>query len=207
MLAHTARSAHRIAALVVGSVLLALPAGNALAHPHVFIDATATILFDKDRVSGVRMHWEFDELYSSALINDFDRNKNKVLEPEEIAALHDGAFVALESMSYFTHVRIDGHLQKLKGVQDFTASLKRGQMVYEFVAVLQAPVDPNAHHVAIGPYDPSYYVHFDLDPKRSVHFAGMQHAKCSYSLDADPDNPIYFGAILPRNIQLTCGRA
>jgi hypothetical protein len=42
-------------------------AGPAAAHPHIFIKEHVEVLFDRNTVTGVRMTWSFDELYSSIL--------------------------------------------------------------------------------------------------------------------------------------------
>jgi ABC-type uncharacterized transport system substrate-binding protein len=188
-------------------VLLALLPVRAVAHPHVWIEATAAFLFERERVVGVQVRWRFDELYSGTLIQDFDGDRDGRFGPEEVAALHSGAFSALQTFSYFTHLRLDGTTQPVETVRDFAAFIDNRRVVYQFVAVLPTPVDPRAKRLAVGPYDPSYYVHFELETAEPVTLGGTARPACRYELFDDAEHPIYFGMIQPRNIRLLCSNA
>ncbi|HMN74397.1 MAG TPA: DUF1007 family protein, partial [Rhodoblastus sp.] len=51
---------------LAAAALVALLARPALAHPHVWVAARATVLFDKEgRIAGIRNDWTFDEMYSA----------------------------------------------------------------------------------------------------------------------------------------------
>jgi len=47
----------------------ALGAGAARAHPHIFIKQRVAALFDKNGLSGIRLTWRFDPLYSSMMVS------------------------------------------------------------------------------------------------------------------------------------------
>jgi ABC-type uncharacterized transport system substrate-binding protein len=113
----------------------------------------------------------------------------------------------LQTFSYFTHVRLDGAAQPVDTVRDFAAFIENRRVVYQFVAVLPVPVDPRAKRLAVGPYDPSYYVHFELDEREPVAFQGMARSACRYELFDDAEHPIYFGMVQPRSIRLLCSNA
>ena len=58
----------------------ALPAA---AHPHIFIEEHVEVLFDQNNVTGVRMTWSFDELYSSMLRSDYTDTKKGPITAKE----------------------------------------------------------------------------------------------------------------------------
>jgi ABC-type uncharacterized transport system substrate-binding protein len=50
--------------------LLLLPA-PALAHPHVFVDASVEVVFDaQNRATGLRIGWTYDDLFSLMIVED-----------------------------------------------------------------------------------------------------------------------------------------
>ena len=71
------------------TALAAWPTG-AVAHPHVFIDATIEVIFDdKGLAEGVRIGWTYDEYFSLLIIEDrgLDPDYDNVLTPEAEAKL------------------------------------------------------------------------------------------------------------------------
>jgi len=59
--------------VAIGGCGLALAsAGPAAAHPHIWINAVATFLFEDRMLVGVRHHWEFDEMFGSYVIEEQD---------------------------------------------------------------------------------------------------------------------------------------
>ena len=89
--------------------LLALAAPvAAAAHPHIWIDATATFVFAQDRLVAVRQSWIFDEVFSTVMINQFDRNRDRRFDADELAKLRAGAFASLKNYSFLTRLTVDG---------------------------------------------------------------------------------------------------
>ena len=54
------------------------------AHPHVFIVQRINIVFDDQGLAGFRIHWRFDDMFSSMIAGDHDRNQNGHLESQEV---------------------------------------------------------------------------------------------------------------------------
>src|SRR5918994_549986 len=109
-------------AVVLGGTAwaVALP-GPAAAHPHVWINDVTTFLFKDRQLAGIRHHWEFDEIFSSYVIDEQDANKDGELDRAEIDAIQANAFSNLRDYGYFTHLRIDGKEVPLTEVADFSA--------------------------------------------------------------------------------------
>ncbi len=185
---------------------LLAPAAAAEAHPHIWIRATATMQFEDGKITGIRHEWVFDDFFSNALISDFDKNKNKQFDPDEVKELEANAFVALKEFGYFTHVKVGGKPVTIETTRDFSPSIKDGKVVYTFVAALPQPVDPRAVEFAAGIYDHSYYVDVEVNPQLGVKLAGAGSETCKYAVVEDKEAPIYFGATYARRIEIRCDK-
>ena len=194
----------RLVRVAIAGCGLALAAGPAAAHPHVWINAVATFLFEDRMLVGVRHHWEFDEMFGSYVIEEQDADRDGKLDRAEIASVQANAFSNLRDYDYFTHVRIDGKDMPLHEVRDFAARIENGVLVYEFTMPLAKPVDPGASRFAAGIYDPEYYVEVLLDEDDPVRFEGLPSGACTYAIQEDSEHPIYYGMVYPLTIVLSC---
>lgn len=180
-------------------------AGEARGHPHVWVDAITTFVFDDSRrVVEIRHLWRFDDFFGSFVQQEFDRDQNGRFDGDEVARVRDDGFKALEEFGYFTTVRIDGEVMPIEDVASFEARLDRGVLVYEFGLALPEPVDPVAHDLVVGVFDPEYYVEVLLDEHDPVRFAGLPSGACIFEVYEDADHPIYYGMVYPRVIGLSC---
>jgi ABC-type uncharacterized transport system substrate-binding protein len=197
-------------ALVRATALLAVLLGlggrsdPAAAHPHVWITDVTTFVFADRRLVALHHRWTFDELFGSFVIEQHDADGDGRFDAAETGGLRAGAFDNLQEYDYFTHLRIDGSVVPLRGIQDFRASIEDGELIYEFTLSLPAPVDPAAAEVAVGVYDPEYYVELLLDEDDPVRFAGLPNGACTFDIREDQENPIYFGMVYPLMIKLAC---
>lgn len=183
--------------------IAAAPSGLA-AHPHVFIDNVVTFVFDKDRVTAIRLQWTFDELFSSTVLEGFDRNGDGAFDAAEIVEIEAGAFANLREYHYFSYLWIDGRGEDEINVRDFTAAARDGIVTYSFVVPLAAAVDPVRHRVEAAIYDSEYYVDIALDENDPVRFQNEPSGRCHYEVAEDTANPYYFDMIYPQRIALVC---
>lgn len=188
------------------ALALLAPAAAAEAHPHIWIRATATMQFEDGKITGIRHEWVFDDFFSNALIADFDKNKNKAFDPDEVKELEANAFVALKEFGYFTHVKIGGKAVTIETTRDFAPSIKDGKVVYKFMAVLPQPVDPRAVQFAASVYDHSYYVDVEVNPQLGVKLAGGGSETCKFAVVEDKEAPLFFGATYARRIEIRCDK-
>ena len=73
-------------ALAAALLLAATPAAEA--HPHVFVDARAELVFDATgQVTAVRHIWQFDQAFSEYAIQGLDANDDGKLSDDELAPL------------------------------------------------------------------------------------------------------------------------
>jgi ABC-type uncharacterized transport system substrate-binding protein len=197
-------------ALVRATALLAVLLGlggrsdPAVAHPHVWITDVTSFVFEDRRLVALHHRWTFDELFGSFVIEQHDADGDGRFDPAETEELRADAFDNLQEYDYFTHLRIDGGDLALHAVRDFRASIEDGELIYEFTLSLPEPVDPAAAAVAVGVYDPEYYVELLLDEDDPVRFAGLPNGACTFEVREDTENPIYFGMVYPLMIKLAC---
>lgn len=178
--------------------------GPAVAHPHVWIDAVVTFVFEERRLVELRHRWKFDEFFGSYVIGEHDRDGDGAFDEAEIGAIRDSAFSALREYDYFTHVRVDGDELPLDEVSAFTARIEDGVLVYEFALPLPDPIDPGQGTVSASVYDVEYYVEVLLDQYDPVRFEGIPSGGCTYEIREDADNPIYYDMVYPLAITLNC---
>jgi len=77
-------------------------------HPHVFINCSLTTVFDENGLAGFKLSWVFERVFSAAVIQDFDRNGDRIFDAGEIEAVEGGASANLKNYDYFCHVTVEG---------------------------------------------------------------------------------------------------
>lgn len=189
------------AALTFAGTLAATGPGTT--HPHIWIDAAATLVFEHGALVGVETRWTLDPFVSALLIEDFDADKNGVFEPEEATALEQATFVGLSEFGFYTHLRIDGVASSPETVLDFQPTIRDDTVLYDFYVPLPEPADPSRQTVDIAFYDETYFTDLYYEDA-SVTVSGDQTGGCSLSLREDHDTPIYYGMVFPMRIGLRC---
>ncbi len=77
--------------------------GAAEAHPHIFIDAKATIVFnDAGELTEIRNAWTFDEAFSVWQIQGLDTNNDGITSSEEMQELADENIKGLGEYNFYT---------------------------------------------------------------------------------------------------------
>ncbi|MCC2113084.1 MAG: DUF1007 family protein [Hyphomicrobiales bacterium] len=75
---------------------------EAIAHPHVFIDARSTLIFKDGALVAVRHAWTFDDAYSAFAIQGADVNGDGEYSREELADLAKVNAESLHEYDFFT---------------------------------------------------------------------------------------------------------
>jgi ABC-type uncharacterized transport system substrate-binding protein len=174
------------------------------AHPHVWIDAVVTFVFEDRQLVGLRHRWKFDEFFGSFVIQENDVDGDGAFDAAEISAIRENAFSNLREYDYLTHLRVNGDKLPLDEVSRFTARIEDGVLVYEFTMELPEPVDPGGNALAASVYDVEYYIEVLLDRYDPVRFEGIPSGGCTYDIREDTENPIYYGMVYPLAIILNC---
>ena len=144
-----------IAALVVGAALLPLPV---LAHPHIFIDARATITFDDaGQVVGVHNSWTFDEAYSAWAVQGLDTNLDGKVSREELQPLADDNMQGLSEYEYYTFAGEGPDNLKFAFGSNPVIDYADGRQTLNFDVALAHPYMIQ-DHLELAINDPEYYV-------------------------------------------------
>lgn len=191
------------ARLALVALLAAAPL-PARAHPHVLIDAHAVVLFDQGKVTGLQMGWKFDPVYSSTLVQDFDKNKNATLDPDELAAIEKDAFQGTSEYSYFTYAKADGKLVTWPKAERFQVMVVKDALVYAFHLRLPEPVDPRKQSLKVTTYEETYYIDIDFPNDAAVKLTGTGAEGCDAVLGQDMETPLWGGVVFPRKVDIRC---
>ena len=178
-------------------ILVTIFCGVALSHPHVFIAQKIKIVFDNQGLSGFKIHWTFDDMFTSMIAGDYDKNQNEVLEKSEVALIKKEAFSYLFHYNYFTFVKIDGKPFDVKFIQNFLAELHDKKLVYNFFIPCHVTATSNFKHVTVASYDPSYYTAIFFANNSPVLSDNPESFKIKMAIKKDKSTSIYYGQVNP----------
>jgi len=188
---------------IIGLLIFILwcPAFTLWPHPHVFLYSTVKVVFDEKGLAGVQVNWVFDEMFSSMIILDFDKNGNGKFEPSESESVKKGAFENLRQFDYFMHIKIDGKPFKVKYVKDFSAEISQGKMAYQFFVPCHVRAQEISKEIKISIYDSTFYssVFWQKNP---VTFENRHAYEVEHIIKKNRDEAYYYGQVYPEEILL-----
>jgi ABC-type uncharacterized transport system substrate-binding protein len=150
-----------IARVLLASGLIA-GAGEALAHPHVWITAKAELVYGPERkIVAVRHHWTFDPAYSAFATQGLDRDGDGKLSADELIELAKTNTDSLVDFGYFTHLKTDGAKREFDPPNEHGMTFENGALTLSFQLPLKGPV-PASKTVALEIYDATYFVSFTM---------------------------------------------
>ena len=171
-------------------------------HPHVFIENTLTIVFDRQGLEGILVKWIFDEFFSSMITGEFDSNHNGELEDTEIRTIKEKAFVNLANFEYFTFIKIEKKIFNVKYVRNFSAALAGGKLIYEFYIPCHVKATPAFKEFTITQYDPTYYTSVAFAKDNPVRLDSDSDFEVSYRIAKNTKKAYYFGQVNPVEVIL-----
>ncbi len=131
------------------------------AHPHVFIDARVNIAIDTMSLQYIEIEWEFDRMFSSTIISQFDKNRNGTIDSAEIPLVKKGAFDNLREYGYMCHVMINGKKFRIRKVESFSAEYRNKKISYMFRIPVNCSISGSGT-VTIAIYDSTSFCDFQL---------------------------------------------
>ncbi|MDB5589287.1 MAG: hypothetical protein JWP26_4257 [Devosia sp.] len=152
-------------ALCVMALVLVLPAA---AHPHIFIDAKVTVVFnDAGAVVGLKHNWTFDEAFSSWVVQGLDTNGDRETSPEELQPLADDNLKGLTEYGFYTYAGTQDNPLKFTADGDQRFVYENGRTTLTYGLTVTNP-QPMANRFELGVYDPDYYVAITFADARDV---------------------------------------
>jgi ABC-type uncharacterized transport system substrate-binding protein len=169
---------------------LAATAPGAAAHPHVFAEARLDVVVDADRsVKSLRHLWRFDDVFSSTVLMEFDKNADLKLDYAELQEVADTVFTSLAEYNYFQLLTRDGKDVAMKPPAELVATYENDQLTILFESEPKDPLTLGAK-TAFGIYDPSFYTAIDFTEDDHMSVKDLPAGCTSAVVRPDPDDAI-----------------
>lgn len=151
-------------AWIMGAVF-GLMAGQALSHPHVFVDTALEVIFGPDgQAQALRVTWTYDALFTLSLLEDLG------LDPDGDGLLTEAETAAIQGFDMNWPPDFPGHLYAfagdqplaLSGPEGFSARLEGERVTSTHLRRLLTPLRPKEPSLVIKSYDPEHYYHYTI---------------------------------------------
>jgi ABC-type uncharacterized transport system substrate-binding protein len=180
----------RNARTALGLVALLGSTVPASVHPHVFAEARLDVVVNPDStVKSLRHLWRFDDLFSSTVLVEFDKNSDLILDDEELQEVSQTVYASLADYNYFQIVSVDGKDVAMKPPPSLMANYENNQLIILFESepkealALKGKVD-------FGIYDPTFYTALDYVEDENMAVDGMPASCTRAVIRPDPDEAI-----------------
>lgn len=172
----------------LAAALMLVAPGAALAHPHIFAEARLEVVSDdKGFIEELRNVWRFDDVFSSSVVMDFDKNGNATLDPDELEEVGKTVRTSLGDYSYYTTLAGDGKPVKVKAPDVIHVDYQAGQLLMFFAVRPEAPM-PLKGKLTFGVYDPTLYTAIDFAKDEDMATLGDGFKSCTRAvIRPDPD--------------------
>jgi len=147
-------------AYLSGLVLACTVVRPALAHPHVWITASADVVFSDGKFTELRHHWTFDAAYTAYAIQGLG-SSDGTLSQDQLRLLAKINTESLGEFGYFTVLKTNDRAQAFAPPRDYTMVLEKGQLTLTFTLPVKTPSLPDAP-LSFAFNDPTYFVSFTL---------------------------------------------
>mgnify|MGYP000624386806 CR=1 FL=1 len=167
----------------------------------MFIDCKIELIFDQVGLASIHNIWHFDQMSSSMILNDYDKDQNSKLNKKETASLQKEMFDNLKNHNYFNYITIKGQKFKVKQIKKFDASIQDGQLVYSFEFPCRVIAADSYKKVRISIFDPTFYSKVQLSDK-PLDFSGAESFSVKRNISKAPSLSYYHDRVVPRAITL-----
>jgi ABC-type uncharacterized transport system substrate-binding protein len=174
-----------LARALVGVALLAVCAGPAAAHPHVWVTAASELIYGPNgSVTAIRHAWTFDDMFSTYALQGTETKRKGVYTREELAPLAQTNVESLKEYGFFTFAKVDGQKQPFLAPTDYFLEYRDSALVLHFTLPLKTPA--KAKQLVVEIFDPSYFVDFALQKQEPIRLVGAP-ASCTAAIRRPSD--------------------
>ncbi|WP_081710741.1 MULTISPECIES: DUF1007 family protein [unclassified Afipia] len=179
----------RLIQCLVVVAMLAVAAGAAQAHPHVWIVAKSELIYAPDgSITGIRHAWTFDDMFSTYALQGIESKTKGVYTRDELKPLAQTNVESLKEYAFFTFAKAGGagsqKKEKFNDPIDYYLEYKDSALTLHFTLPFKAPVKTPA--LALEVFDPSYFIDFQLNEKDPVTLVGAP-ATCKLTVQRPTD--------------------
>jgi len=165
----------RYLSLLVVAALAIIGAGEAKAHPHVWVTMKSDLVYGADgAVSGVRHAWTFDDMFSTFATQGLASAEKGKFTREELAPLAQVNIESLKEFDYFTLARANGRKMEFNPPADYWLEFTDGLLTLHFTMPFAAPA--KTQNLDLEVYDGTYFVDFSFAEKDPVRLVGAPEA-------------------------------
>jgi ABC-type uncharacterized transport system substrate-binding protein len=178
-------------AIYAAVTLTALAAATpARVHPHVFADARLDVDVDAHgNVTALKHVWRFDDVFSSTVLVEFDKNADLKLDDAELQDVSNTVYESLAEYGYFQIVTLNGKDVAMQKPEALIANFENNQLIILFQSAPKEPLKL-AGKVDFGIYDPTFYTAIDFVEDDQMAVNGMP-ATCKRAvIRPDPDEAL-----------------
>lgn len=161
------------------------------AHPHVFAEARLDVVLTADHkaVKSLRHLWRFDELFSSTVLMEFDKNSDRKLDDSELKEVADTIFSSLAEYGYFQLVTENGKEIRMNAPPHLMADVNDNRLVVLFESEPATPVALSGK-IDFGVYDPTFYTAIDFSDDANMTVEGLPPNCTRTVIRPNPDEAI-----------------
>ena len=180
----------RTAMLAASAAALLATTIPASVHPHVFAEARLDVMLNPDKtVKSLRHLWRFDDLFSSTVLMEFDKNSDLKLDDAELAEVSKTVFESIGEFNYFQVVTSNGKDVPMKPPARLIANFEDQQLIILFETEPKEPLKLSGK-LDFGVYDPTFYTAIDFTDDANMTVADLP-ANCTRQvIRPDPDQAI-----------------
>jgi nickel/cobalt exporter len=170
--------------------MMLLATATASAHPHIMIDAKATIVFDEEgALSAVRHTWTFDTAFSAWSVQGIDIDRDGAVSPQELQIRADENMAGLAEFEFYTYAYEDELSLSFGSDLRATYSVEGGRVTLSFeVEPVPTHQVGDTLHLAIN--DPEYYVAIEFSSPDAVKTENMPPNCTVATVAPEPLDPV-----------------
>jgi len=163
---------NQAAIFAIAAAITTLAVSSAAAHPHVFVDGQAELLFDdQQRLTGVHNIWQFDAAFSEYAVQGLDADSDGDLSEAELKPLAKINVSALEEYEFFSYLTIGSDRALLLPPEDYWLEFENGRLTLFFTLPLEEP-SMVGEYAMLEVFDREYFVEFGFPNDRPVQLKG-----------------------------------
>jgi ABC-type uncharacterized transport system substrate-binding protein len=130
-------------------------------HPHLFVTSLIEFNTENKSIKSAKMSWEWDEAWSSEIINECDLDFDNKFDKKENSLVFKDFFSNTKSEDYFLQIFINGKSITINPVSSFSARITdSGTVIFDFILPINTVISSPAK-MQINIVDKTGYIAFE----------------------------------------------